>query len=309
MARPSFSVRLPRISDIPGMVRIATQAFTETVRRPRVGTSLVEMFNDQSFRWSRVAVENGKVIGYLVGNLLPGGAKISQFAVHPANWRKGIGRAMVSSFERAARKKRAPLIMVGTTYARGFYEKCGFNNVCTVHRLAKTLPGSVLAPNPVPTQTVTLDSVSLAIDAFPRTRALEFLDLFYDRFMSPGAQALYTMRGKMPVAASVLFPHEICSEFCVANIVCANDSATALQTLHALEHAASSRGYMWLGVSVSQVSPKTLAFFRANRYTSGISDPVGALKPSMLDHLGKQGYTDLQLGIWSTLYWLIKNLT
>jgi len=308
MARTRFSVRLPRLSDIPGMVRVATQAFTETVRRPRIGRTFVEKFMQRDVAWSRVAVEDGQVIGYLAGDLVPGGAKIGQFAVHPAHWRKGVGRAMVAGVERAARKKRLPLIMVGTTYARGFYEKCGFHNVATIHRLARTLPGSVISPSSLTPEPATLENVSLVIDAFPRTLALEFLDLFYASFLRAGGCAIYTREAKKLVGCGVLFPHQVCSEFCNATVVHAADSAAALETLRALEHIASTCGYMWFGVSVPELSAKTLAFLRGNRYTSGIAEPIGALEPSMLSRLEKEGYSDLQLGMWSTLYWLIKDL-
>jgi len=308
MPRPAFSVRTPRISDIPGMVRVAAQAFTETVRRPRIGRTFVEKFMDRSIGWSRVAVENAEVIGYLAGERMPGGAKIGQFAVHPAHWRKGVGRAMVQSMERSARRKKLPLIMVGTTYAKGFYEKCGFHNVATIHRLARTLPGSCISPSPLTTEDATLDNVSRLIDDLPRTPALEFIDSFYGCFMSPGGRGLYTLKGKKIVGCAVLFPHEVCSDFARANVIYARDPEVALHTLQAVEHMASTHGYMWLGVSVPRISARTLAFLRANGYTTAVSDPMGSLKPSMLKHLEAEGYTDLQLGLWSTLYWLVKDL-
>jgi len=76
-----------------------------------------------------VAEENGVVIGAGALHIMwEDLAEIRALAVAPEFTNKGIGRAMVNTFNQEARKLGIPKVF-SLTYQQGFFEKCGFHPV------------------------------------------------------------------------------------------------------------------------------------------------------------------------------------
>ena len=70
-----------------------------------------------------VAEVDGRVAGFaaLVGGELDG------LFVEPAQWRRGIGSALVERAAHEARKQGLSLTVTAAPESRGFYESCGFS--------------------------------------------------------------------------------------------------------------------------------------------------------------------------------------
>ena len=73
-----------------------------------------------------VAELDGDVAGFAVLFVGEADAELDGLFVEPAQWRKGVGRALVDVATHEARKRGLALMVTANPSARQFYEKCGF---------------------------------------------------------------------------------------------------------------------------------------------------------------------------------------
>lgn len=113
-------------------IRLATPADQPLL--DQVDAGLGE-FNDQSAPLHEVQklaciaeADDGSFVGGLLGRTWGACAEIQQLWVHEAARRGGVGRALLTQFEQAARQRGVSTFYLETwTFqARGFYERCGY---------------------------------------------------------------------------------------------------------------------------------------------------------------------------------------
>ena len=150
--RPSLPGDLPHLEALLRRASLATGEHTrELLENPDCMTVPAETLSN-----TLVAEADGRVVGFCTVLPLPDNlAEIDALFVHPAAWRRGIGRALMLEAERrAALSGSAKLGVVSGQYARPFYEAFGFEpsgieqtRFGPAHRLIKRIqPGVGLTP-------------------------------------------------------------------------------------------------------------------------------------------------------------------
>jgi N-acetylglutamate synthase-like GNAT family acetyltransferase len=74
-----------------------------------------------------VAERDDRIAGFAVVLIEGDEAELDGLFVEPAQWRKGIGAALVDVAVHEARRQGLSMMVVANPSARGFYEKCGFS--------------------------------------------------------------------------------------------------------------------------------------------------------------------------------------
>ena len=136
-ARP---IRRARPADAAALFPLAVELATSFVPERAAFT---RAFRDATARRDAcvlVAERDGRIVGYLLGFEHPAFfangrvAWIEEVAVAAGLRRGGIGRALVTAFERWARSRRARLVALATRRAGAFYRALGYEESATYFR-------------------------------------------------------------------------------------------------------------------------------------------------------------------------------
>jgi len=86
---------------------------------------------ERNFRRFSIAIEDNKIIGFLVGDNTYGGVGfISWIGVLPEYRKKHIGQLLLENYEKFAKSKKAHLLELFTyEKVKGFYERMGFKEI------------------------------------------------------------------------------------------------------------------------------------------------------------------------------------
>ena len=129
--RAATAAELPALQDIE---RAAGEAFR--------GIGMLEIADDEPFSldeltayrqagraWVAVG-RNGRVVAYLVADLVDGNLHVEQVSVHPDSARRGVGRAMLEHAAGRAAAAGLPALTLTTftevPWNAPYYERCGF---------------------------------------------------------------------------------------------------------------------------------------------------------------------------------------
>lgn len=73
-----------------------------------------------------VAEVDGQVVGFGIVQRHDGFTELDGLFVESAEWRQGVGEALVNEATHEARRNGHALVVIVNETARGFYERCGF---------------------------------------------------------------------------------------------------------------------------------------------------------------------------------------
>ena len=114
------SVHVGGAADIPDVIAIEKAVFSDPWCYEAVSAHV-----DSGHLVFLVLEEAGRVIGYLLGSLIPPEGEIYRVAVSPAQRRRGVGRVLCEAF--LSRTEACYLeVRRGNTAARALYESLGF---------------------------------------------------------------------------------------------------------------------------------------------------------------------------------------
>jgi ribosomal protein S18 acetylase RimI-like enzyme len=132
--RAASAAELPALRDIE---RAAGEAFR--------GIGMPEIADDEPFSLDELAAyrqagrawvavgQNGRLVAYLVADLVDGNLHVEQVSVHPDSGRRGVGRKMLGyAAGRAAAGGRPALTLTAFTdvpWNAPYYERCGFRRL------------------------------------------------------------------------------------------------------------------------------------------------------------------------------------
>jgi ribosomal protein S18 acetylase RimI-like enzyme len=127
MPDSSLEIRGLTLADVLPVMRVCNQAFLEHARFPRMGANVIRYVREWP-EWQWGALDGERLAGFLLTEPRDGKARVAirLIATDPAVGRRGVGRSLVAELEKKAGEEGVPLLSVGTPFAGGFYEKCGF---------------------------------------------------------------------------------------------------------------------------------------------------------------------------------------
>jgi GNAT superfamily N-acetyltransferase len=132
-ARPTYRLALPaERSALEELQRRASLIWEEDREALLAHPDAIELPLEQITDGRTVAAERaGELLGFaVVLRREDGDAELDGLFVEPAQWRQGIGRALVEEAERIARRDGAAnLWVIANTRALDFYGACGFVTV------------------------------------------------------------------------------------------------------------------------------------------------------------------------------------
>jgi len=142
----------------------------------------------------------------------------------------------------------------------------------------------------------------------PRKAALGFLEAYYNTVTERNGLGLCLRRSGRITGCGVLASKSACREFSNVEFIYGRNSNAIIQSLHALQLLASKYGYMWLGVCVADLSERCRGLLSESKYIPRLFQGLQAIRPSMLPAVRRMGFAELQLPVWSTTHWLLKEL-
>lgn len=120
-------IRSATPADIPAM--LATEQAATAY--PWAESSFQSSFSERYF--NAVALIDGQVAGFYIGELVAGEASLFDIAVHPKQQGKGIGKALLSHFLDEAERRHATdcwlEVRASNAKAIGLYQQLGFHQV------------------------------------------------------------------------------------------------------------------------------------------------------------------------------------
>jgi len=244
----SATVRNTTLRDIPGIVKIANQAFVEMARRTsHIGLGVLEWLIRQP-DYQFVAVDGEAIVGFLVGSVRgeEGEAVIHWIGIHPSHQRRGIGSMLMSAFENAARGK-ARKAVTGTPFAKGFYEKLGYKCTYIEHRLVKELIGKPITKGDVKFETIDVDNLDPII-SFLGEEAPKFLEAFFEAYEDDSDKLLSATVNEKPVGVITAKTDRWTRELIQVTYFHGVDLQATHAVLKAFEAKCSSKGARWVGV-------------------------------------------------------------
>jgi ribosomal-protein-alanine acetyltransferase len=136
--KPAFSIRLFRLSDLDGILKIEHASF----RKDAYDRNLFANLHHKCGEMFLVAVKGRKVCGYMVtclcGAADSGRAELVSIAVDPGQRGKGIASALMASTFRRLRRRDVVrfhlMVKVTNRVAIRFYEGYGFRKTRVVRR-------------------------------------------------------------------------------------------------------------------------------------------------------------------------------
>jgi len=282
----SATVRNTILRDIPGIVRVANQAFVEMARRTsHIGFGILEWLIRQP-DYQFVAADGEAIVGFLVGSVREedgedGEAVIHWIGVHPSHRGRGIGSMLMSAFENAARRKVRRAV-TGTPFAKGFYEKLGYKCTNIEHRLVKDLISKPIATGNVKFETIDVENLEPII-SFLGEEAPKFLEAFFKAYEDDSDKLLSaTVNGK-PIGVIIAKTNSCTRELIEVTYLHGVDLQATHALLKAFEAKCSNKGVQWVGV-----------------YTND---------QKLMALLVKDGWVDAKLPMFWTCYRMEKDLT
>ena len=115
-----------RLRDLPAIARVQRRAFP-----PRLAYTLGTLLVLWALPWVRLlaARREGAIVGCIIGDRAPDGARVINLAVDPAAQRGGIGGALLLAVERALPYGDMTLmVQSGNRAARSLYRRVGYED-------------------------------------------------------------------------------------------------------------------------------------------------------------------------------------
>jgi ribosomal protein S18 acetylase RimI-like enzyme len=278
----SATVRNTTLRDIPGIVKIANQAFVEMARRTsHIGLGVLEWLIRQP-DYQFVAVDGEAIVGFLVGSVRgeEEEAVVHWIGIHPSHQRRGIGSMLMFAFENAAIGK-ARKAVTGTPFAKGFYEKLGYKCIHIEHRLVKELMSKPITKGDVKFETIDIDNLGPII-SFLREEAPKFLEAFFGAYEDDSDKLLSATLNEKPVGVITAKTNMWTRDLIEITYLHGVGLQVTNAVLEAFEAKCSNKGVRWVGV-----------------YTDD---------QKLMALLVKDGWVDAKLPMFWTRYHMEKNL-
>jgi len=267
MPDTEIEIRALALEDVLGVMRVCNQAFLEGARYPRMGASVVRYVREHP-EWQWGAFDGGELLGFLLTEPReePARVAIRLIATDPGAQGRGVGRRLVSALEDRARAEGVPLLSVGTPFASGFYEKCGFD--CTrVHlkMIREIIRRPVPRPAGVTVRTLDYDSAAGVLGKFAdeESRA-EFLNAFLGNFREDRGLALLVEKGDELLGVAVGRVKESYRDF-VEIVFHRAFGESPEPVVRAFEYTASTMGLRHVGLALPEDSEDLFAGFGYRR--------------------------------------------
>ena len=184
----ALTLRNLTLSDVPAMMRLAAQSFIELGRLPSrfAGALIPKLQQFPDWQWG--AYLDDTLAGFIVGSpaetvgfqsyptLSGPAATISWIAVDSTVKGRRVGRTLLEHFERFCHGIGYPVMIIGTPFAKGFYEKCGYTTLRPVTRLVRDILGIPVAPPSAGTaRMLDIEDINTLLEKLPAEEHLKFL--------------------------------------------------------------------------------------------------------------------------------------
>jgi N-acetylglutamate synthase-like GNAT family acetyltransferase len=267
MAENEIEIRSLVLEDVLPVMRVCNQAFLEGARYPRMGSSVVRYVREFP-EWQWGAFDGGELLGFLLTEPLAGPARmaIRLIATSPGAQGHGVGGRLVAALEDRARAEGVPLLSVGTPFASGFYQKCGFE--CTrVHlkMIREIIRQAVPRPEGVTIRTLDYDSAAGLLEKLDdqESRA-RFLNAFLGNFRQDRGLALLVESKTEAIGVAVGRVSESYRDF--VEIAFHRAFGEGLeQLIRSFEFTASTMGLRHVGLALGEDAEETFAGFGYRR--------------------------------------------
>lgn len=240
-------IRQMKLSDLPDVIRVCNQAFLEEARvTSEIGISLLKSLIKQP-NAQLVAEINGKVVGFLRGriNSKAKEAAILHIAVHPSYQGKGIGSQLIREFEKLAKSKGVKRIILGTPFAREFYEKLGYKCTKIVYALVFDLVGKNIDElNEKEVDIITLDSLKEALQKLPISEIEKMLTEFFNSLKH---RYRFNLMLKSNMGLLVAYENDWMNDLIEVRYLYGTDIETKIRLLNALIYRVSTLGLRYVG--------------------------------------------------------------
>lgn len=241
-------IRKPRWSDVPGIFRVANQAFLEGARYP---ISILDRLESQ---WNYLAVSGSEIVGFLFGreNTEESGVTIGLLGVHPGYQGIGVGTRLIRTFERNAQRAGHSTISTGTPFALEFYRQLGFEITKTDYALTKELVGvTVTKPTDSLVDQLVFSDLDEIIATFNTRDRSAFLKRFFE-VNRQGSSHMFIARTQEPdragkVIGAIVGKIDERNRDLLEVVFLSGTDATKLALLGSMAYRASTEGVRWLG--------------------------------------------------------------
>lgn len=287
-------------SDVPALVELATATFRELPsRRPsEVFTPAARLVRDHP-GWHFKVTRGRDLVADIVSQPTTDGEVVAvhHLAVHPQHQRRGLGRRLLTAVEERASAEGYELVRLGTVYARGFYERCGYLAAGADWRLVRDLrlagARGALAPRGSPIEREHLPQL---VQMLPEDDGYAFLRAYYDALAwgfafsvgdikRPAALLVAAPKAAERIAGTGFGREPAALDLFATDFLWGRSVPDRLQAIDALEAEVIRRGARLAGVAVERDDEQFLAAVR------------------------ERGYAEETHPAWFTLFWYEKNLT
>ena len=270
MTDSDIEIRGLTLADVLSVMRVCNQAFLEHARFPRMGTKVIRHVREwPDWQWGAFGGEG--LAGFLLTEPRDGKARVAirLIATDPAARGRGVGGRLVARLEERARAEGVPLLSVGTPFAGGFYEKCGFSVTRTSLKVVRDL---VQKPTPRPEgveiSTLDYDSAARLLDLFADDdERAKFLGAFCTHYREHRGLALKVSAGGRPLGVAVGRVSEFYKDFAEIAYWQVFDGGPE-KLLRAFEFTVSGMGLREVGLAVDaerEAEFAELGYARAER--------------------------------------------
>lgn len=241
-------IREIKIEDVADIIRVANQAFLEDARRPSVsGRTLVNCLS-RFPKLQLLAEVDGEVVGFILGSIENDKGKIALLAVSPKHWRKGIGRRLVKSLEDRIRKAGGREVVLGTPFARGFYEKLGYKCHNIEFKLIRELPYSTISRMDSDLSPILFNDLKTIVKKLDHDEALKFLGAYFSAFEAKGGKAYKLMGDNGVQGVVVIAKNKWNSELLEITYAYPSEGEVMIRLAENVVVEASKMGYRWVGL-------------------------------------------------------------
>jgi len=253
-------IRRMKLEDLLEVIRVCNQAFIESARVTQyIGPQLVRSLIEEPEAQLVAEVDN-KVVGFLRGkfDFKTKRAVIAHIAVHPEYQGRGIGKKLVEYFENIAASKGLNKVILGTPFAKGFYEKLGYKCVKTTYAVLYSLVGREVIKPEVRgfkiLDPIELNHITVVVKSLEKDEAYRFLTHYFDMYKARYKLSALVISGDEVKGIIIGKEHEWIKDLLTITYLYSSSLKMKLWLLKLAAYKASLLGLRYLGIRTDDFS-------------------------------------------------------